>query len=146
MSNIAVFGGGCFWCIEPVFNKLKGVTQVLPGYAGGKTENPSYEEVCGKATGHIEVIQIRFDPEQISFTDLLTVFFAVHDPTTVDRQGNDVGPQYASAVFLSKLRAARRRSEHDSRNRAGSGVPVVTQIREAARFGPQNPYTKIITS
>ena len=136
MSNIAVFGGGCFWCIEPVFNKLKGVTQVLPGYAGGKTENPSYEEVCGKATGHIEVIQIRFDPEQISFTDLLTVFFAVHYPTTVDRQGNDVGPQYASAVFCQNSEQREDVQNMIPEIEQALGVPVVTQIREAARFWP----------
>lgn len=139
MSKIAVLGGGCFWCVEPVFNQLKGVTQVLPGYAGGKTENPSYEEVCGKATGHIEVVQVRFDPSQISFDDLLMVFFTVHDPTTVDRQGNDIGPQYASAVFCQDEGQREAVQNIIPEVERALGVPVVTQIRGADRFWPAEP-------
>ncbi|MCQ9615303.1 peptide-methionine (S)-S-oxide reductase MsrA [Paenalcaligenes niemegkensis] len=139
MSKIAVLGGGCFWCVEPVFNQLKGVTQVLPGYAGGKTENPSYEEVCGKATGHIEVVQVRFDPSQISFDDLLMVFFTVHDPTTVDRQGNDIGPQYASAVFCQDEEQREAVQNIIPEVERALGVPVVTQIRGADRFWPAEP-------
>lgn len=139
MTNIAVFGGGCFWCIEPVFNQIKGVTQVLPGYAGGKTENPSYEEVCGKATGHIEVVQIRYDASLVSFNDLLAVFFTVHDPTTLDRQGNDVGPQYASAVFCQDEEQREAVQAMIPEVEQMLGKPVVTQVRDAARFWPAEP-------
>src|SRR5690606_24290951 len=96
---IAVLGGGCFWCTESVFQSLRGVIDVTPGYSGGHVENPSYEQVCAKDTGHIEVVRVEFDPAVIGFETLLEVFFATHDPTTVDRQGADVGPQYASAIF-----------------------------------------------
>src|SRR5690625_1785513 len=97
--SIAVFGGGCFWCTEAVFRRLEGVTQVVPGYCGGQSEAPTYEEVCSGHSGHVEVIQIRYDEQRISFETLLDVFFATHDPTTRDRQGNDVGPQYRSVIF-----------------------------------------------
>src|SRR5215475_9553225 len=90
-SAVEVFGGGCFWCTEAVFDELRGVKSVVSGYAGGITKNPNYEEVCGGRTGHAEVIKIEFDPDEIAFKDLLTVFFATHDPTTLNRQGNDVG-------------------------------------------------------
>ena len=95
----AVLGGGCFWCLEAVFDELKGVQSVESGYAGGRAPNPSYEEVCSGRTGHAEVIRVRFDPSQLSFRDLLTVFFTIHDPTTLNRQGNDVGTQYRSVIF-----------------------------------------------
>ncbi len=95
----ATFAGGCFWCTEAVFLQLEGVENVLPGYMGGHVINPTYEQVCGKKTGHAEVIQIQFDPEKISFDELLYVFFKTHDPTTLNRQGADHGPQYRSAVF-----------------------------------------------
>src|SRR6185437_7762758 len=100
-TQIAVFGGGCFWCTEAVFENLKGVASVMPGYAGGTTKNPSYEQVCTGLTGHAEVIRIEYDPSAISYEDLLTVFFATHDPTTLNRQGNDIGTQYRSAVFYT---------------------------------------------
>ncbi len=99
--EIAVFGGGCFWCTEAVFQQLKGVLKVLPGYAGGTVEQPSYEQVSTGTTGHAEVIRIEFDPKLVSFRDLLNVFFATHDPTQLNRQGNDVGTQYRSAVFYA---------------------------------------------
>jgi peptide-methionine (S)-S-oxide reductase len=95
----AVFGGGCFWCTEAVFEQLKGVQSVVPGYAGGARPNPTYQQVCTGATGHAEVVKIDFDPAVISFRDLLIVHFSTHDPTTMNRQGNDVGTQYRSAVF-----------------------------------------------
>ena len=95
----AVFGGGCFWCTEAVFDELRGVQSVVSGYTGGKNKNPTYEQVCMGNTGHAEVIRIAFDPAQISFRDLMTVFFATHDPTTLNRQGNDVGTQYRSCSF-----------------------------------------------
>ncbi len=95
----ATLAGGCFWCTEAVFKRLKGVASVMPGYAGGTVPNPTYKQVCDGNTGHAEAIQISFDPAIISFEKLLTVFFHLHDPTTINRQGNDVGPQYRSAIF-----------------------------------------------
>src|SRR5690606_24239071 len=96
----ATLAGGCFWCTEAVFKDLKGVTSVRSGYSGGHKESPTYNEVCMGTTGHAEVVQIEFDPNELSFADLLKVFFTVHDPTTLNRQGNDVGTQYRSAVFF----------------------------------------------
>jgi peptide-methionine (S)-S-oxide reductase len=95
----ATLGGGCFWCLEAVYKELRGVVSVTSGYAGGHVENPSYEEVCGKKTGHAEVVRVVFDPKELSYADLLRVFFTIHDPTTKDRQGNDIGPQYRSVIF-----------------------------------------------
>lgn len=95
----ATLAGGCFWCLEAVFDELEGVVEVEPGYAGGRVANPTYKQVCTGATGHAEVVQITFEPETISFRDLLEVFFAIHDPTTLNRQGADVGTQYRSAIF-----------------------------------------------
>ena len=100
-KGIAVFGGGCFWCTEAVFDELRGVTSVVSGYAGGSAKNPTYEQVCSGRTGHAEVIRIEFDPAAISFRDLMTVFFATHDPTTLNRQGNDLGTSYRSAIFYT---------------------------------------------
>jgi len=100
-KKIAVFGGGCFWCTEAIFEKLKGVISVMPGYAGGATKNPTYENVSTGNTGHAEVIRIEYEPEQILYSDLLTVFFATHDPTTPNRQGADVGTQYRSVIFYT---------------------------------------------
>lgn len=98
-KEVATFGGGCFWCIEAIFNELRGVEKVESGYSGGNVANPTYEEVCTGTTGHAEVIQITFDPKVISYRELLQVFFTLHDPTTLNRQGADVGTQYRSAVF-----------------------------------------------
>ncbi|MFO7655487.1 MAG: peptide-methionine (S)-S-oxide reductase MsrA [Bacteroidales bacterium] len=98
-TDTATFGGGCFWCVEAIFQRLEGVEQVLPGYAGGHTENPTYNEVCTGNTGHAEVARIVFNPEKISFTQLLEVFWQTHDPTTLNRQGNDIGTQYRSVIF-----------------------------------------------
>ncbi len=101
MSEIAVVAGGCFWCLEAAYDELKGVLNVKSGYAGGSTENPTYKQVCSGATGHAEVVQVEFDPAVISFSDLLDVFFTIHDPTTLNRQGADVGTQYRSAIFYT---------------------------------------------
>jgi len=100
-NDIAVFAGGCFWCTEAVFDELRGVRSVVSGYAGGTTKNPTYEQVCSGSTGHAEAIKIDFDPGQLSFRDLMTVFFATHDPTTLNRQGNDAGTQYRSAILYA---------------------------------------------
>jgi len=99
-EGLATLAGGCFWCLEAVFDQLRGVNAVESGYMGGASDNPSYEEVCGVDSGHAEVVQIRFDPAQVSFRELLEVFFLIHDPTTRNRQGNDIGTQYRSAVFF----------------------------------------------
>src|SRR6188768_2380116 len=99
-QEIATLAGGCFWCLEAVFDELKGVQAVESGYMGGKTPNPSYEQVCSGASGHAEVVRVTFDPQVLAYRDLLAVFFAIHDPTTPDRQGNDVGTQYRSAIFF----------------------------------------------
>ena len=101
MSDTAVIGGGCFWCTEAVFKMLKGIKSVTPGYSGGSKESPTYEEVCSGNTGYAEAVKIEFDPKLISFMDLLIVFFGTHDPTTKNRQGNDVGTQYRSVIFYT---------------------------------------------
>src|SRR5688572_11102719 len=100
MTEVAILGGGCFWCTESVFAGLKGVMSVVPGYTGGQVAQPTYEQVCSQNTGHIEVVRVEFDPDVLSYQTLLEVFFATHDPTTPDRQGADIGPQYASAIFF----------------------------------------------
>jgi peptide-methionine (S)-S-oxide reductase len=98
-QEIATLGGGCFWCLEAVFKDLRGVTSVMSGYAAGQVPNPTYKQVCSGRTGHAEVVQVKFDPTQLAYADLLRVFFTIHDPTTKDRQGNDVGPQYRSIIL-----------------------------------------------
>jgi peptide-methionine (S)-S-oxide reductase len=98
-EEVAVLGGGCFWCLEAVYTELRGVTSVLSGYAGGHVANPDYHHVCQGTTGHAEVVQVKFDPDQLSYADLLRVFFAIHDPTTLNRQGNDAGTQYRSIIL-----------------------------------------------
>jgi len=98
-EEVATLGGGCFWCLEAVFKELRGVNWVMSGYAGGPVANPTYYEVCNGTTGHAEVVQVKFDPDQLSYADLLRVFFAIHDPTTLNRQGNDVGTQYRSIIL-----------------------------------------------
>jgi peptide-methionine (S)-S-oxide reductase len=109
-EELATLGGGCFWCLEAVFKDLRGVNSVMSGYAGGHVPNPTYEQVCSSRTGHAEVVQIRFDPQEVSYADLLRVFFTIHDPTTKDRQGNDIGPQYRS-IILTHSDAQRQTAE-----------------------------------
>ncbi len=143
-KGIAVFGGGCFWCTEAVFAMLEGVLAVAPGYAGGTVVNPSYEQVCGGKTGHVEVIRIEYDPGKISYNDLLTVFFATHDPTTLDRQGNDVGTQYRSSIFYT-TDAQRTEAEAYIKEINGSedrGAAVVTEIKPLDAFYPAEEYHK----
>ena len=141
-EQVATLGGGCFWCLEAVYLGLRGVTRVVSGYAGGQVANPSYEQVCGKRTGHAEVVQIGFDPAEISYEDVLRVFFTIHDPTTKDRQGNDVGPQYRSIILT-----------HDADQQAAAAAviaeiaaagiwpgPIVTEVRPLAVFWPAEDY------
>ena len=139
---IATLAGGCFWCLESAFNRLSGVEKALSGYMGGATDNPTYHQVCSGDTGHAEVVQIRFDPDRIGYRDLLQIFFTLHDPTTLNRQGNDTGTQYRSAIFW-----------HDAVQKAEAEAliaqltaeqtfdrPIVTQVAEAATFWPAEDY------
>ena len=140
-QEAATLGGGCFWCLEAVFKELRGVVSVMSGYAGGHVENPSYEEVCGKKTGHAEVVRVVFDPAELSYADLLRVFFTVHDPTTKDRQGNDVGPQYRSIILAhSDAQAATARAVMEEVARAGIwDGSLVTELVPEAPFWPAEP-------
>lgn len=142
-TETIVFGGGCFWCTEAVFLMLKGVVSVEPGYAGGHVDNPTYEQVCGGETGHIEVIKIVYQPDKIAFEELLRVFFGSHDPTTPNRQGNDVGPQYNSAIFYTTDRQKEKAEHYISvLNKAGFVKPIVTQVRPLDHFWPAEDYHK----
>lgn len=135
-NEVAVFGGGCFWCTEAVFLEIKGVTSVVSGYSGGHTENPSYYEVCAEKTGHAEVVQVQFDPDQITFPELLEVFFATHDPTTLNRQGADHGTRYRSLILYTSDTQRGQAAEFIMALDA-SGTekgPVVTEIAQFERF------------
>jgi peptide-methionine (S)-S-oxide reductase len=140
MSEIAVLGGGCFWCTESVFMALKGVESVEPGYCGGHVPNPTYEQVCSKATGHIEVVKVKFNPQVISYETLLQVFFHTHDPCTLDRQGNDVGPQYASAIFVQSDEQRRIAQSTIQALQPEFAQPVVTRVLPAQTFWPAEHY------
>ena len=139
--QLATLGGGCFWCLEAVFEQLRGVERVVSGYSGGHVANPTYEEVCGKKTGHAEVVQITFDPQEVSYEDLLRVFFTIHDPTTKDRQGNDVGPQYRSAIFThdAAQRAAAEKIMKEITDARIWGAPIVTEVVPLEAFWPAEP-------
>lgn len=138
----ATFAGGCFWCTEAVFLGLKGVQSVVSGYIGGKTLNPSYEEICNGDTGHAEAIQISFNPNEISFEELLEIFFATHDPTTLNRQGNDVGTQYRSEIFYhNENQKEISESYIELLTRENTfGKPIVTQVSPATLFYPAEDY------
>jgi peptide-methionine (S)-S-oxide reductase len=158
MESITL-GGGCFWCLEAVYDEVKGVHSVESGYMGGHVDNPTYEEVCNKTTGHIEVVRIAYDPAIVSTRDILEIFFAIHDPTSLDQQGNDVGPQYRSAIFYHT---------EEQRQIAGEAMrtfapmfedPIVTELRMEQQFyiaeryhqeyfarNPYQPYCLFIVS
>jgi peptide-methionine (S)-S-oxide reductase len=141
-TQTAVLGGGCFWCLEAVFDQLKGVLSVESGYAGGRIPNPSYDDVCSGSTGHAEVVRVEFDPAVLSYGDLLRVFFSIHDPTTKDRQGNDIGTQYRS-VIVAQTPAQRAEAERivDELGREGLWRDrIVTEIVDAAPFYPGEDY------
>lgn len=141
---VATFGNGCFWCTEAIFQQLKGVSSVLPGYTGGSVKNPSYKEVCNGTTGHAEAIQIKYDPAVISYRELLDIFFYTHDPTTLNRQGGDVGTQYRSAIFYhdeqqkedAETIIAQLTSEEVYKN------PIVTEVTVAQVFYEAEDYHK----
>lgn len=141
-SQIATFGGGCFWCIEAVFQRVSGVISVIPGYAGGKTKNPTYKEVCGGLTGHAEVARIEFDPLNVSYKQMLNVFWQAHDPTTLNRQGNDVGSQYRSVIFYhsdnQKVIAEKSKIEADASTYWSN--PIVTEIQELNNYSDAEDY------
>lgn len=140
-KELATLGGGCFWCLEPIFKALRGVATVTSGYSGGK-EKSTYEEVCSGTTGHAEVVQITFDPQVIRFDDLLRVFFTVHDPTTLNRQGADVGPQYRSVIFYHG-EAQHRAAEQVMAEVEAQGIwdnPLVTELTSFKEFFPAEDY------
>ena len=140
----ATLGGGCFWCTEAVYLELKGVVDVKPGYSGGHVKNPSYNEVCTGTTGHAEVVQVTFDPELVSFSQILEVFFMTHDPTTLNRQGNDVGPQYRSVIFYHN-EAQKETAENVIERFEKDEVydkPIVTQVEPFDKFYVAEDYHK----
>ncbi|MDP3965890.1 MAG: peptide-methionine (S)-S-oxide reductase MsrA [bacterium] len=157
--SIAVLGGGCFWCTEAVFKMLKGVSVVLPGYSGGTVPKPTYEQVCNGTTGHAEVVYIEFNPQEVAYKTLLTVFFGSHDPTTVNRQGNDIGTQYRSVIFYTTPEQKKEveRFIKDINDSNKEGKPVVTDVEQLDKFyeaenyhrdyfakNPGNPYCEIV--
>jgi peptide-methionine (S)-S-oxide reductase len=158
-QEVATLGSGCFWCTEAVFSDLKGVVKVESGYSGGTVANPSYEQVCTGRTGHAEVAQITFDPEVISYKEILEVFFTVHDPTTLNRQGGDVGTQYRSVIFYHN-NEQRAVAEQVIKEITGAGIwdaPIVTQVEPLKAFykaedyhqqyfenNPRQPYCQIV--
>lgn len=141
-TTMATLAGGCFWCLEAVFDRLQGVRSVVSGYAGGHVENPSYQAVCTGTTGHAEVVQIEFDPQQVSYRDLLGVFFAIHDPTTLNRQGADVGTQYRSVIFPhdAEQEATARQVIQELEGEQIWGRPIVTAIEPLQAFYPAEDY------
>src|ERR1043165_1079681 len=157
----ATLGGGCFWCLEAVYDEMQGVTSVESGYMGGHMENPDYRSVCTGRTGHVEVVQLTFDPAITPYRDILEVFFAIHDPTSMDRQGNDSGPQYRSVIFYHG-EEQRKTAEHLIADLTGDDVfgrPIVTEVRPATTFyeaedyhqeyfrnNPQQPYCAFVVS
>lgn len=138
----ATLAGGCFWCIESVFNQIRGVASAVSGYMGGHTLNPTYKDICRGDTGHAEVVQLYFDPALISYRDVLEIFFALHDPTQKDRQGNDVGTQYRSAIFYhsAEQRAEAERVIAELTEEVAFDKPIVTEVTAAERFYPAEDY------
>ena len=139
-TEYAVFAGGCFWCMEAVFERVPGVVAVVNGYTGGHVDHPTYEEVCTSTTGHAEAVQIEFDPAQVSYAHLLDVFWNAHDPTSLNRQGADEGPQYRSAIFYldDAQKAAAETSERAAQEELSR--PIVTQIEPLKKFWPAEDY------
>ena len=141
-NEVAYFGGGCFWCLEAVFDRLRGVSSVESGYMGGRVENPTYRQVCGGDTGHVEVVRVVFNSKEITYSNLLEVFFAIHDPTTLNRQGNDVGEQYRSVIFYGSEDQRRQAEQaiatlNASHSLSGS---VVTALEPAGKFFVAEDY------
>ncbi|HSG07898.1 MAG TPA: peptide-methionine (S)-S-oxide reductase MsrA [Longimicrobiales bacterium] len=143
-EELATVGGGCFWCLEAVFRRVEGVTEVVSGYAGGDVPDPTYQAVCSGSTGHAEVVQVRFDPSVIGYHEVLEIFFAIHDPTTPNRQGADVGTQYRSAIFhhSGDQEATARRVILDLETAGVWDTPIVTELAPLERFYPAEEYHK----
>lgn len=141
-NEIAVFGGGCFWCTEAIFQMLKGVISVIPGYAGGTTENPTYYDVSERNTGHAEVIKIEFDPSVIPYSDLLEIFWNTHNPTLLNRQGNDVGTQYRSIILYSSEEQKKTAEESLKKISGQFSEPIVTEIKPLVKFYQAEDYHK----
>ena len=139
-EEIATLAGGCFWCVEAVFTDVAGVTSVESGYIGGETVNPTYKQVCGGNTGHAEAIRVRFDPAIVSYDDLLDIFFHTHDPTQLNRQGNDVGTQYRSAIFPNSAKQRGAAAAAKARAQADYGRPIATTIEPDATWYPAEDY------
>jgi len=141
-NKIAIFGGGCFWCTEAVFEELRGVISIMPGYAGGQKENPTYEEVSSGRTGHAEVIKIEYNPKEIGYSDLLTVFFATHDPTTLNQQGNDVGTQYRSMILYTDDEQKTQAQDFIKKVNESTqeGKLIVTEIKSLDHFYDAEDY------
>ena len=160
-TQTATLAGGCFWCLEAIYDSIKGVTSVESGYAGGHTPNPTYKQICTGTTGHAEVVQVTFDPEIITFQDLLNIFFTIHDPTTLNRQGNDVGTQYRSAIFYHD-EEQKSAAEDVIKEVAAAGIwdnPIVTEIAPLDEFfiaedyhqeyyanNPNQPYCRAVVA
>jgi peptide-methionine (S)-S-oxide reductase len=142
MTEVVTLAGGCFWCLEAVFDELKGVVSVESGYSGGKVQNPTYAQVCDGDTGHAEVVQVTFDPQVLSYSDLLTVFFSIHDPTTLNRQGADAGTQYRSAIFYHD-QAQKEAAEQVIKKIEGAAIwddPIVTEVTPFDKFYMAEDY------
>jgi peptide-methionine (S)-S-oxide reductase len=142
MDQVATLAGGCFWCLEAVFDELKGVKSVESGYMGGKTPNPNYEDVCSGRTGHAEVVRVSFDPDEVSYRDLLSVFFTIHDPTTLNRQGNDVGTQYRSGIFYHSDEQKKDAEDviRELTDEKVFGGKIVTEVVPASQFHMAEAY------
>ena len=141
-SKVATLGGGCFWCVEAVFQRIKGIESIVPGYAGGKTINPTYKEICTGTTGHAEVAKIEFNPEIITFKQILNVFWQAHDPTTLNRQGNDVGTQYRSVIFFhdKKQKLQAEESKKDAQISGYWNDPIITEITMLNNYSDAEDY------
>lgn len=139
-KEITTLGGGCFWCLEAVYDQLNGVTDVVSGYMGGHVPNPTYRDVCNETTGHAEVVQVTFDPDVIAFADILNVFFTIHDPTTLNRQGADRGTQYRSAIFYHSDEQKKVAENAIKQHSANWDDPIVTEITPADTFYPAEDY------
>lgn len=142
MSEIITLGGGCFWCVEAVYVEMIGVNKVVSGYMGGHVDNPTYEQICTGTTGHVEVIQVEYEPDMVSLELILSVFFTVHDPTTLNRQGNDVGPQYRSAIFYhsDEQKQVAEKVMADVTTEGLWPNPLVTELTPADTFYPAEAY------
>ncbi|KID57987.1 methionine sulfoxide reductase A [Pseudoalteromonas luteoviolacea] len=139
-SQLATFGGGCFWCIDAAFRRVKGVTQVTSGYCGGSTLNPTYKDICSGATGHAEVVQLAFDPNEVSFETLLEMFFTLHDPTQLNRQGNDIGTQYRSVIFYHSDAQLQLAQAHIAKLQPEYQDTIVTELSEIDTFYSAEQY------